>query len=509
MELINSVMTWLMKKRIHQIELFLKYPNEVQQEVFSNLIDTAKNTAYGKEYHFASIHTIKDFQERVPVVSYEQFFPYIERIMRGEQQVLWPSKIKWFAKSSGTTNSKSKYIPVSNEALEDCHFKGGKDLISIYLNNYPESKMFSGKNLAIGGSQQINPLDGNGETYSGDVSAVIMKNLPFWAQLSRTPKLEIALMENWEEKIEKIAKATVEENVTSIAGVPTWTIFLLQRIIEMRGANNILEIWPNLELFVHGAVSFTPYRSVFKELIPSPKMHYLETYNATEGFFGIQDQKASTEMLLMLDYGIFYEFIPSEEFDSEHPRTLSLNEVEVNKNYAVVISTNAGLWRYKIGDTIKFTSLNPYRFVISGRTKHYINAFGEELIVENAEKAIAAACEATGALVDDFTAAPRYISGRQKGCHEWIIEFSKLPVSLDSFTQALDDTLRKINSDYDAKRQKDIAVVAPVIHHVEPGTFYRWMKRRGKLGGQNKVPRLSNQREFVEDILKMLEEETV
>lgn len=509
MEFINSVMTWLMKKRIHQIELFLKYPHDVQREVFVNLIDTAKNTVYGKAYHFSDINSFQDYQEQLPVVNYESLYPYIERVMRGENQILWPSKIKWFAKSSGTTNAKSKYIPVSTEALEDCHYKGGKDLLSIYVNNYPETKMFSGKNLAIGGSQQINPLDENGESFSGDVSAVIMKNLPFWAQLSRTPKLEIALMENWEEKIEMIAKATVNENITSIAGVPTWTIFLLQRIMEMKGAENILEVWPNLELFVHGAVSFTPYRSVFNELIPSPKMNYLETYNATEGFFGIQDQKNSTEMLLMLDYGIFYEFIPSEEFDSEHPRTVALGDVELNKNYAVVITTNAGLWRYKIGDTIKFTSLEPYRFKISGRTKHFINAFGEELIVENAEQAIAIACEETNASVDDFTAAPRYISEGQKGCHEWIIEFSKLPDSTESFSRALDKNLRKLNSDYDAKRQNDIAVVEPIIHKVDAGTFYRWMKKRGKLGGQNKVPRLSNNREYVDDILKMLAEETV
>ncbi|MDF9796056.1 hypothetical protein OKW21_001319 [Catalinimonas alkaloidigena] len=498
-----------MKKRIHQIELFLKYPHDVQREVFVNLIDTAQKTVYGKAYHFHEINNFQDFQEQLPVVNYESLYPYIERVMRGESHILWPGKIKWFAKSSGTTNAKSKFIPVSAEALEDCHYKGGKDLLSIYVNNYPESRMFSGKNLAIGGSQQINPLDKNGESFSGDVSAVIMKNLPFWAQLSRTPKLEIALMENWEEKIEMIAKATVNENITSIAGVPTWTIFLLQRIMEMKGAKHILEVWPNLELFVHGAVSFTPYRPVFKELIPSPQMHYLETYNATEGFFGIQDQKNSTEMLLMLDYGIFYEFIPSEEFDSEHPKTVALDEVELNTNYAVVISTNAGLWRYKIGDTIKFTSLDPYRFKISGRTKHFINAFGEELIVENAEKAIAFACDVTKALVDDFTAAPRYISEGQKGCHEWIIEFSKLPESIEAFTNALDDHLRKLNSDYDAKRQKDIAVTSPQIHIVDSGTFYRWMKKRGKLGGQNKVPRLSNNREYVDDILKMLAEETV
>lgn len=496
-----------MKKRVHQIELFIKYPIDVQKEVLQNLLETAKNTVFGKEHKFHEIKNYASYIEQVPVVSYEQFFPYIERVMRGEQQVLWPSKVKWFAKSSGTTNAKSKFIPVSSEALDDCHYKGGKDLLSIYVNNYPDTKIFSGKNLAIGGSQQINQLDENADSYAGDVSAVLMKNLPFWAQFSRTPKLEIALMENWEDKIEKIAQATKNENITSMAGIPTWTIFLLQRIMQIKGTDNILEVWPNLELFIHGAVSFTPYRSLFKELIPSSQMHYLETYNATEGFFGIQDQKDSTEMLLMLDYGIFYEFIPSEDFDSEDPRTIDLSEVEVGKNYAVVISTNAGLWRYKIGDTIKFTSTHPYRFVISGRTKHFINAFGEELIVENAEQGIARACEQSHALVDDFTAAPRYIGDGQKGCHEWVIEFSQPPQDLSHFVKVLDESLRAINTDYDAKRTKSIAVAEPVVHAVEPGTFYQWMKKRGKLGGQNKVPRLANNRDYVDDILKMLGQE--
>jgi hypothetical protein len=509
MEIINSVMTWLMKKRIHDIELFIKYPHEVQTEVRQQLLKAAKDTEYGQKHGFADIEHFRQFQQQLPVVNYEQLFPFIERVMKGEQQLLWPSKIKWFAKSSGTTNAKSKFIPVSQEALDDCHFKGGKDLISIYVNNYPDTRIFTGKNLAIGGSQQINQLDKNSDSYSGDVSAVIMKNLPFWAQLSRTPKLEIALMENWEEKIEMIAQSTKDENITSMAGVPTWTIFLLQRIMEIKGADNILEVWPNLELFIHGAVSFTPYRGLFKQMIPSQQMHYLETYNASEGFFGIQDQRESDEMLLMLDYGIFYEFIPSEEFDSEHPRTVDLSEVEIGQNYAVVITTNAGLWRYKIGDTIKFTSINPFRFKISGRTKHFLNAFGEELIIENAEKGIAMACERTDALVDDFTAAPQYIGDGQKGCHEWIIEFSQKPSDLDRFTDELDQALRSINTDYDAKRTKDIAVTRPIIHEVEPGTFYRWMKKRGKLGGQNKVPRLSNQRDFVEDILIMMKEEAI
>lgn len=506
MGIINSVMTWLMQKRIHQIELFIKYPYEVQQEVFQNLIHTAQNTEFGKKYHFKEIKNRQDFINRVPVHAYEEFYPYIDRLLHGEQNILWPTPIKWFAKSSGTTNAKSKFIPVSQEALEGCHFKGGKDLISIYVNNYPETQVFSGKNLAIGGSQQINQLDEHTNSFTGDVSAVLMKNLPFWAQLSRTPKLEIALMDNWEEKIEKIARATIHENVTSMAGVPTWTLVLLQRILEVTHSKNMLEVWPNLELFIHGAVSFTPYQPLFEKLIPSSQMHYLETYNATEGFFGIQDQKESKEMLLMLDYGIYYEFIPAEDFDSDTPKTFDISEVEVGKNYAVVITTNAGLWRYKIGDTIKFTSLYPFRFIISGRTKHFINAFGEEVIVENAETAIAKACEQTDALVENFTAAPRYIGDGTKGCHEWIIEFSRAPKSLEEFTDVLDQSLRAVNSDYDAKRVRDIAVEKPVIHKAPRGTFYDWMKKRGKLGGQNKVPRLANHREYVEELLAMMGE---
>lgn len=506
MGIINSVMTWLMKKRIHQIDLFKKYPQEVQQEVFHNLIETAKNTEFGKEFHFKDIKSRQDFINQVPVSSYETFYPYIDRLLHGEQNVLWPSHIKWFAKSSGTTNAKSKFIPVSQEALDNCHYKGGKDLLSIYVNNYPDTQVFSGKNLAIGGSQQINQLDENTRSYTGDVSAVLMKNLPFWAQLSRTPKMEIALMDNWEEKVKKIAQTTIHEDVTSIAGVPTWTVVLLQHILKVTNTTSILEVWPNLELFIHGAVSFTPYETLFKKLIPSEQMHYLETYNATEGFFGIQDQKHSKEMLLMLDYGIYYEFIPPEDFDNDAPKTLSISEVETGKNYAVVISTNSGLWRYKIGDTIKFTSVSPFRFVISGRTKHFINAFGEELIIENAEKAIAEACKKTGALVEDFTAAPHYIEEGNKGCHEWVIEFSQEPANLNEFVNILDETLRAVNSDYDAKRQKDLAVKRPLVHKAPKGTFYQWMKKRGKLGGQNKVPRLANNREYMDELLSMISE---
>jgi len=505
MELFNSILTWVMKKRIHQIELFLKYPHDVQEEIAKKLLSKAKFTEFGKAYAFDDISSLDQFKERVPVSNYEQMFPYIERLMKGDQGLLWPSEVRWFAKSSGTTNARSKFIPVTPEALEDCHFKGGKDMISLYVNNYPEAKIFTGKSLAIGGSHQINQADPDSKSFYGDVSAVIMANLPWWAEWARTPSLKIALMDEWESKIEQMAKITSAENVTCLQGVPTWTVVLFRKILELTGKQNITEVWPNLELFVHGAVSFRPYRDLFEELIPNPDMHYMDTYTASEGFFGIQDQSDAEDMLLMLDYGIYYEFIPPDEIGKEYPMTIGLDQVELNISYALVITTNAGLWRYQIGDTVKFTSLSPFRIKITGRTKHFINAFGEEVVIENAEIAIAKACHMTGAVVNDFTAAPRFFGQKDKGGHEWVIEFEKDPGDSKVFVQILDETLREVNSDYDAKRYKDIALEAPEIHQVPKGTFYNWMKKRGKLGGQHKVPRLSNSREYLDDILEMLE----
>jgi hypothetical protein len=504
MQILNSILTWVMKKRIHQMELFMKYPYEVQDEMLKKLLSTARYTEFGQKYSFDDLLNYEDYKRRVPVHTYEKLFPYIERQMRGEQNLLWPSEIKWFAKSSGTTNARSKFIPVSPEALEECHFKGGKDMLSIYVNNYPDTQVFSGKSLGLGGSFQSNELDPSASSHYGDVSAVIMQNLPPWAQFIRTPSLDVALMSNWEEKIEKLAREAAKVDVTNIAGVPTWTVLLLQRILELENKKSITDIWPNLEVFFHGAVAFKPYRNLFNTLIPSEKMRYWETYNASEGFFGIQDKTDSDELLLMLDYGVYYEFIPVEELEREYPDTVSLADVEIGKNYAMVISTNAGLWRYNIGDTIKFTSKSPFRIKISGRTKHFINAFGEEVIIENAETAITRACELTGAVIDNYTAAPIYLEKSKRGGHEWIIEFKVQPSDSEQFKKILDDTLRKINSDYDAKRANDLALIAPTIHHVAEGTFYNWMKRRGKLGGQHKVPRLSNSREYVDDILAMI-----
>ena len=487
---------------MHQIELFIKYPYDVQDEWFQSLISSAQYTEWGKDHGYSSIYTQDQFKERVPIQNYDTLKPYIERMLAGEQNVLWPSEIKWFAKSSGTTNDRSKFIPVSEESLEECHFKGGKDLLTMYCNNRPDTKIFTGKCLVLGGSHQINQL--NADSCYGDLSAVLIKNLPFWAEFYRTPDMSIALMDDFEEKVEKMAQATINVNVTNISGVPTWNLVLAKRVLEITGKDNLLEVWPNLEFYFHGAVNFNPYREQFKKLIPRDDMYYMETYNASEGFFGIQDQPNSEEMLLMLDYGIFYEFLPMEEIHSESPKTLGLDQVELNKNYALIISTNAGLWRYMIGDTIKFTSLSPHRIQITGRTKHFINAFGEELIIDNAEKGLSKACNETNAIIRDYTACPIYFQGNDAGGHEWIIEFEKKPNDIERFTDVLDETLRSVNSDYDAKRFKDMALRRPTIHVAEDGIFYSWMKNRGKLGGQHKVPRLANDRAYVDEILKML-----
>jgi hypothetical protein len=499
LEVINSIAAWFIKKRVHQIELFIKYPIEVQEDVRRKLLHDARNTQWGQQYGYADLRTARQYAQRVPTHTYEQLQPYITKIMQGEQNVLWHSKIGWFAKSSGTTNDKSKFIPVSNEALEECHYKAGKDMLAVYCNNYPESKIFSGKILAIGGSHQISQLNPN--MYYGDLSAVLMQNLPFWVSFMRTPDLSIALLDNWEEKVEKMGLATLHENVVNISGVPTWTMVLFNWLLAHTGKSNILEIWENFELYCHGGVSFEPYRAQFQQYLPSAAVKYVETYNASEGFFGIQDQTDSQDILLMLDYGIYYEFIKASETHHDNPRTLTLAEVEINQNYAVIISTNAGLWRYAIGDTIRFTSIYPFRFKITGRTKHFINAFGEELIIENAEQALHVACQATQATITDYTAAPIYLTQNTKGAHQWAIEFETKPNDFDKFCAVLDDTLKNLNSDYDAKRKGNLAMDFPVVQPVPQGTFYHWLKNKGKLGGQNKVPRLSNERKILEEIL--------
>lgn len=501
--LINSISTWVMQKRMHQIELFVKYPHEVQEEWFHKLIYAGKNTEWGRKYDYGSIKNITEFKNRVPLQDYESLKEYIARTRNGEQNILWPTEINFFAKSSGTTNDKSKFIPVSRESLEEGHFKGGKDMLALYCNNYPDTKLFSGKALMIGGSKKIDPI--NEDSYSGDLSAIIINELPIWTQIFRTPDSSVALMDEWEAKIQKIAELTIQEDVTNIMGVPSWTLVLIKYILEQSGKNNLLEVWPNLELFMHGGVSFVPYREQFKKLIPSDQMHYLETYNASEGFFGIQDTRDNNlGLLLMLDYGIFYEFMPMSELGKEFPSTLTLAEVQTGTDYALIISTNGGLWRYATGDTIQFITLKPYRIIISGRTQCFINAFGEELMVHNADKAIEEASIQAEALVKDYTAAPVFMSEENSGVHEWLVEFEKEPLSIEVFMQVLDDTLKRVNSDYEAKRYKNLALKPPVIRVLPQGSFYKWLKHKGKLGGQNKVPRLSNNRKIVEEILQMM-----
>ena len=501
---ISTVITWWLKRRMSEIDHIRNNPVETQALLWQKLMETARDTEWGRQYQYHKITSIREFQEQVPTSSYEELFPWIEKSMKGGENLLWPGVTTSFSKSSGTTNDKHKYIPVTQDSLEECHYKGGKDLISLYLNNRENSEVLNGKNLAMGGSLQPNPLDTT--AICGDISAVIMHNLPAWAQWMRTPSLEIALMDKWEEKIERMVATTLEENVTSISGVPTWMMILMNRILEKTGASSISEIWPNLEVFLHGAVSFTPYREVFKKLIPNPAMTYLETYNASEGFFGIQDDLSlEGQMLLMLDYGIFYEFVPMEQAHDPFPTALTLDQVEIGKNYAVVISTNGGLWRYRIGDTIRFTSLFPFRIQVSGRTKHFINAFGEEVMIDNAELALARACEKSGAVVVDFTVAPEYMQAGKQGRHEWLIEFSKLPESEEIFVETLDSELRKINGDYDAKRYKDMALLLPRIRVAPVQHFYNWLKSKGKLGGQHKIPRLSNSREYIEPMLAMIQ----
>ncbi|MBS1773489.1 MAG: GH3 auxin-responsive promoter family protein [Bacteroidetes bacterium] len=499
MSIISPAIKGFMRLRLSAIENFMHNPIDTQQQMFNHLIGSAQFTEYGKKYNFDRITSIADYKKYVPINDYDTLKPYIQRILEGEQNILWSSFISWFAKSSGTTSDKSKFIPISKESLDDNHYKGGKDVLTLYLKEFPESKMMSGKCLTIGGSHQINQL--NADSFFGDLSAVMLQNMPLYAQIIRTPDLSIALMDEWEQKIEMMAHTTLQENVTYIAGVPTWTIVLIKRILEISGAKNLHEVWPDLELYIHGGVSFKPYRKQFETFIPSPNMHYYETYNASEGFFAAQDHTGADGMLLFLNHGIFYEFMPMEEYGKEHPQTIGLKDVELHKNYALVINTNCGLWRYIVGDTIQFTTLHPFRVKVTGRLKHFINAFGEEVIIDNTDQAIEEACKITGAVVNDYTAAPVYMTGDSNGAHEWIIEFENLPCPIDVFTTEMDKALQKINSDYEAKRHKDIALRMPIVHVMPKDGFKRWLKGKGKLGGQNKVPRLSNERHFLEEIL--------
>ncbi|MFT5436299.1 MAG: hypothetical protein ACI840_000943 [Ulvibacter sp.] len=498
--IVNSIVSWFLKKRFHQIELFIKYPIEVQEDLLHGLIIKAKNTEIGKKYDFESISSYREFSDRIPVTTYEDNEEQIERTRRGETNIFWPTPIKWFAKSSGTTNSKSKFIPVSIDSLEDCHYAASKDLLCMYLNNNPNSQLFLGKNLKLGGSKELYQENG---TVFGDLSAILIDNMPFWAEFSSTPGSEVSLMADWEVKMQAIVNETIQENVTSLAGVPSWMLVLLNNVAETTGKSNLLEVWPNLEVYFHGGVSFDPYVDQYKKLLPQSNFKYYETYNASEGFFAIQDRNNEADLLLMLDYGIFYEFIPMKGHGTSEEKVIPLSEVEIDENYAIIITTNAGLWRYKIGDTIRFTSIAPHRIKVTGRTKHHINVFGEELIIENAESALKIVSAQMQSEIVDYTVAPIFMKGKEKGAHEWIIEFKKPPLDITKFSVLLDKALQDVNSDYEAKRCNNITLKAPIIHCAREKLFYDWLKMKDKIGGQHKIPRLSNSRDFLEKLLDL------
>lgn len=496
--IINSIASWILKKRIHQIELFTKYPIEVQEEILFGLLRSAENTVLGKKYEYSSIKNYTTFNERIPVSTYEELEPYIEQTRQGAQNIFWNSNIKYFAKSSGTTNAKSKFIPVSSEALDNNHYKASKDLLCMYLNNNEDSQLFTGKSLRLGGSKELYE---NNNTFFGDLSAILIDNMPMWAEFSSTPSNKTSLMSDWETKLPAIIKESSLENVTSLAGVPSWMMVLLNKTLEENKKTNILEIWPNLEVYFHGGVSFDPYKEQYKKLFPKSDFKYYEIYNASEGFFALQDRNDSNELLLMLDYGIFYEFIPMDTFGKDNQKVIPLNEVEIGKNYALVITTNSGLWRYLIGDTIRFTSLNPFRIKVTGRTKHHINVFGEELMVENTDSALAKTCATLNCEILDYTVAPIFMEGKEKGAHEWIVEFKKHPDNIDNFIELLDKNLQQVNSDYEAKRFNNMTLNKLVLHVAEENLFYNWLKKNDKLGGQHKIPRLSNSRNYLEELL--------
>ena len=475
MAFINTILGFFTQKRLAQIDYFKANPVKVQRQTLEDLLARAAGTEYGKKYDFASILTAEQFRDRLPVVHYEDIAPYIKRMMEGENNLLWHEDVRWFAKSSGTTDAKSKFIPVSPSGLEECHFRGGKDAIAVFNRLYPDSSAFGGKTLALGGSSEVSTTNTN--CRYGDLSAIMISNTPFWANLMKTPESSIMLMSNWEEKIEKICEITVKEDVRCLAGVPSWFLTVINKILERTGKANLHEVWPNLELFIHGGISFTPYREQYHRLLPDPKMKYMETYNASEGFFGLQDDPADPSMLLMLDYNVYYEFMPMSELGKAKPRTLLLEEVQTGVNYAMIITTNSGLWRYMIGDTIMFT------------------------IIDNATEALNYACRETGAEVYEFTAAPIFMEEGKRGAHEWLVEFKTPPADPEAFAELIDQQLQRLNSDYEAKRMLSLERLH--LHIARPGLFNDWLKEKGKLGGQHKVPRLWNDRTHIDELLRM------
>jgi hypothetical protein len=498
--IINTVASWLLKKRLHQIEFFLKYPIEVQEELLMGLVDFAKDTEIGKSFDFRSIQNYSDFASRVPITNYEGMEHLIDQARRGTANLFWPTPIKWFAKSSGTTNAKSKFIPVSQESLEDCHYKSSKDLLSIYLNNNENSQLFTGKSLRLGGSKEL--YESHGSVF-GDLSAILIDNMPFWAEFSSTPSNKVSLMPDWNTKLAAVIAETTKENVTSMAGVPSWMLVLLNELLDTTGNEHLFQVWDQLEVYFHGGVSFSPYKDQFKKLLPRKSFNYYEIYNASEGFFAIQDRNKASDLMLMLDYGIFYEFIPMNAYGKEAEYAIPLSEVTLHTNYAIVITTNAGLWRYKVGDTVRFTSLSPHRIKVTGRTRHHINVFGEELIIENAEEALKIVCKKTKTEIIEYTAAPIFMEGKNKGGHEWLIEFRTPPQDLGHFTALLDNALKSLNSDYEAKRYNNMTLNEPLVHKARAGQFHDWLAGKDKLGGQHKIPRLSNSRQYLEELMAL------
>lgn len=501
MNLTSIVNKLYFQPRRRELERYINEGEEMQHEILQYLVKRGKDTEYGRKFLFSTINNYNDFAQNIPLNTYEELKGYIERMRHGERNILWPGQVKWYAKSSGTTNDKSKFIPITHEGLQNVHYQGGKDVLAYYLSNNPNSKLFSGKGLILGGSHSPNYNFSN--SLVGDLSAILIENINPLANLVRVPSKEVALLSDFEVKRDRMAKEVISQNVTNISGVPSWMLSVLLRVMELSGKKHLQEVWQNLEVFFHGGISFTPYREQYEQLISKQDMQYMETYNASEGFFGIQDDPNDKSMSLMLDYGVYYEFLPMDEFESEKPNIVPLEGVEIGRNYAIIISTVCGLWRYEIGDTIQFTSVRPYKFVITGRTKYFINAFGEELIMDNAEKGIEAACKATGAQISDYTAAPIFMDSNAKCRHQWLIEFTKMPDSISDFERILDSKLQEINSDYEAKRFHDVTLQQLEVVVARKNLFNDWLKLKGKLGGQHKIPRLSNSRKNIDQMLAM------
>ena len=504
----NAVFSHIIKKRIPRIRNYSSSPISCQKTVLEQLLKKAQKTSFGLLHHFNEIRSKEQFQTLVPLSSYDTLYPYIKRQIEGEENVLWPGKTSWFAKSSGTSGNTSKLLPITVDSLYENHYAGGKDLLAIYYENHSNRKLYNAKHLIIGGSTQINTQTNN--TSIGDLSAFIVENLPWWTEIRRTPKRKIALMDNWEEKLDQMAHATLNDNICIVAGLPSWTLVLFQRVLDISGKKNIHEVWPNLELYIHGGMNIDPYRKAFEKMLPNPNMNYVQAYNASEGYFGLQDRKESSDMLLLTDAQVYYEFIPMDEFKGLNSKNvIDLEEVSIDVEYAIVLTTSAGLWRYIIGDTICFTSILPYRFQVTGRTTHYINAFGEKTIISHVEKALSEAASENDILVFDFTVAPYFEESKGSGGHEWLIALNaENENQIHTLEAAIESNMKSLNVDYEGKRKDSINMLAPKFSYVQKNIFERWLKKKNKLGGQHKIPRVQNDRIFIEELLEIAQEDS-